>query len=89
MCNERLRDADYTARGLIARANVECLCTSDRLPDDLQAHARLAKSGFATRVLAVVASGRGRDVRPLVDRRAAGLLPADGLPAGRPRGHRL
>ena len=49
--NERLRAADYTARGLIARANVECVCTSDRLPDDLQAHARLAESGFATRVL--------------------------------------
>ena len=50
-CNERLGDSHYTARGLIARANVECLCTSDRLPDDLLAHARLAKSGFPTRVL--------------------------------------
>jgi len=49
-CNERLGDSNYTARRLIARANVECLCTSDRLPDDLQAHARLAKSGFPTRV---------------------------------------
>ena len=48
--NERLRDAGYAARGLIARANVECLCTSDRLTDDLQAHARLANSGFTTRV---------------------------------------
>lgn len=49
--NEQLRAADYSARGLIRRANVECLCTSDRLLDDLQPHARLAKSGFATRVL--------------------------------------
>ncbi|MHB8901337.1 MAG: glucuronate isomerase [Thermoguttaceae bacterium] len=49
--NERLRGSDYTARGLIARANVECLCTSDRLGDDLEAHARLAASGFSTRVL--------------------------------------
>lgn len=50
-CNEHLREAGHTARGLIARANVECLCTSDRPADDLQAHARLADSGFATRVL--------------------------------------
>ncbi len=50
-CNERLRGSDYTARGLIAQANVECLCTSDRLMDDLQAHSHLAKSAFVTRVL--------------------------------------
>lgn len=50
-CNEQLRDADFTARQLIARANVECLCTSDALGDDLQAHAKLAASGFSTRIL--------------------------------------
>lgn len=49
--NERLRGSNCTARGLIAQANVECLCTSDRLTDDLQAHAHLAKSAFVTRVL--------------------------------------
>jgi len=46
-CNSR----SYTARQLIAQTNVECLCTSDRITDNLEAHARLAKSGFATRVL--------------------------------------
>lgn len=50
-CNALLRSPGYTARGLIARANVECLCTSDRPEDDLGAHARLAESGFGTRVL--------------------------------------
>jgi glucuronate isomerase len=40
-------DRRYTARQLIS--NVECLCTSDRLTDDLSAHARLAD--FTTRVL--------------------------------------
>ena len=49
--NERLRAVDCTARGLVARANVECVCMSDRLPDGLQPHSRLAESGFATRVL--------------------------------------
>jgi len=41
----------HSARGLIRRANVECLCTSDRLLDDLTPHARLAASTFTTRVL--------------------------------------
>ncbi|HPM84966.1 MAG TPA: glucuronate isomerase [Candidatus Anammoximicrobium sp.] len=50
-CNALLRSPGFTARALIARANVECLCTSDRLQDDLDSHARLAQSEFATRVL--------------------------------------
>ena len=49
--NELLQTPGYSARGLIARANVECLCTSDRLLDDLAPHKRLADSGFPTRVL--------------------------------------
>lgn len=43
-CNGMLRGAGYSARGLIGRANVACLCTSDRPGDDLAAHARLAGS---------------------------------------------
>ena len=50
-CNERLNAPTHTARGLVAQARVECLCTSDRLLDPLDAHARLAASGFGIRVL--------------------------------------
>jgi len=50
-CNEQLRTKSFTARQLIARANVEVLCTSDQLNDDLGAHTRLAQSDFKTRVL--------------------------------------
>lgn len=50
-CNDALRGPEYAARQLISRANIECLCASDRLLDDLQLHARLAQSGFTTRVL--------------------------------------
>ena len=50
-CNERLRAPTHSARGLVAKTRVECLCTSDRLLDPLDAHARLAASGFETRVL--------------------------------------
>lgn len=49
--NEKLRTKAFTARQLISRANVEVLCTSDRLADDLAAHVKLAKSDFKTRVL--------------------------------------
>lgn len=48
-CNDLLRQ--FSARKLISRANVECLCTSDQHGDDLDAHARLSESGFCTRVL--------------------------------------
>jgi glucuronate isomerase len=63
-CNERLRGPDYSARALIARANVECLWTSDRLEDDLRAHAQLAESGFATRVLPSLRVDEEADIDP-------------------------
>ena len=50
-CNELLRSPNHTVRGLIKSANVEYLCTSDQLTDDLGVHARLAQSDFATRVV--------------------------------------
>ncbi len=43
-CNEKLRSPGFTARGLLTRANVEVVCTSDNLDDDLSAHAALAAS---------------------------------------------
>ncbi len=49
--NALLRQPQYSARGLLASRNVEVVCTSDRLLDDLSAHATLAKSAFVTRVL--------------------------------------
>ncbi|HEX8199136.1 MAG TPA: glucuronate isomerase, partial [Isosphaeraceae bacterium] len=51
VCNRRLRDPDCSARGLIGRPGVECVCTSDRLLDDLAAHEALARTEFGTRVL--------------------------------------
>jgi len=50
-CNEKLRSPEFTARGLLRRANVEVACTSDNLDDDLSAHAALASSDFPTRVI--------------------------------------
>jgi glucuronate isomerase len=65
MSNEKLRSPEFTARQLIARANVECLCTSDRLGDDLEPHARLAKSDFTTRVLPSLRDAETADVSRL------------------------
>jgi len=50
-CNARLAEPGFTARGLLAQRGVECVCTSDRLLDDLSPHAAVARSGGAVRVL--------------------------------------
>jgi len=50
-CNAQLAGAGHTVRGLLARANVACVCTSDRLTDDLSPHVAIAREGGALRVL--------------------------------------
>ncbi len=50
-CNEKLRCPEFSARGLIARSNVETVCTTDDPADSLEYHKQLACEGFGTRVL--------------------------------------
>ncbi len=38
LCNEKLHEAGYSARGLIAMSNVETICTTDDPIDDLHFH---------------------------------------------------
>ncbi len=78
-CNARLQTPAYGARGLLAVAKVECLCTSDRLLDDLASHASIAASGFATRVLP---SLRADDVLAVDDPGFAGWAGALGAATG-------
>lgn len=40
--NERIAEKDFSARGLIRRFNVRCLCTTDDITNDLAAHRRIA-----------------------------------------------
>jgi glucuronate isomerase len=47
----RLAEPGFGARGLVERAGVTRLCTSDFLLDDLSSHAALAASGWKVRVL--------------------------------------
>jgi len=80
-CNEKLRSPEFTARQLIARAKVECLCTSDRLGDDLEAHARLTKLPV-TRTLLSATTTDGADKSVRVTMRVLPSLRVDELPSG-------
>ncbi len=50
-CNDKLASEGYSARNLLARGNTQCICTSDRLLDDLAAHEALAASDYRVKVL--------------------------------------
>lgn len=49
-CNERLSGKEYSARGLIRKSNVVCICTTDDPMDDLKYHKKIREDGFDTRV---------------------------------------
>ncbi|MDD4102103.1 MAG: glucuronate isomerase [Kiritimatiellae bacterium] len=49
--NARLREPEFTVRGLLRRFHVQCACTSDGLLDDLSGHRALAETETAFRVL--------------------------------------
>lgn len=70
-CNNRR----YTARQLIAKNNVECLCTSNLLTDDLTAHARL--TGSKPRVLPSVRDAETVDAQRLDEFQRLGCRLAD------------
>jgi glucuronate isomerase len=50
-CNARLAEPGFSARGLLAQHGVECVCTSDRLLDNLSPHAAIARERGALRAL--------------------------------------
>ncbi|OHE79261.1 MAG: hypothetical protein A2107_12945 [Verrucomicrobia bacterium GWF2_62_7] len=84
-CNEKLRSPEFTARQLITRAKIECLCTSDRLSDDLQAHARLAKSPVTRTLLSATAEATTSENIADKSVRVTRVLPSlrvDELPTG-------
>ena len=52
LCNEKLRSAGYSVRGLIAMSNVDTICTTDDPIDTLEWHQKLAADmAFRTAVL--------------------------------------
>src|SRR5437773_2235962 len=48
--NARLADGDLSARGILKRFNIACVCTTDDPAQPLTEHAALARSGFDTAV---------------------------------------
>ena len=51
ICNEKLKRADFSAKKLIEKSNVEIICTTDDPADDLRFHKQLKEEGFKTKVL--------------------------------------
>jgi glucuronate isomerase len=50
-CNEKLQTADYTARGMMRRYNVEAVCTTDDPIDTLEHHIKTKNDGFEIKML--------------------------------------
>lgn len=50
-CNERLNTSEYSCRGIIKKANVHTICTTDDPVDSLEYHRAIKADGFETAVL--------------------------------------
>ncbi len=50
-CNEKLQLPEYSARGLMRRYHVECVCTTDDPIDDLRYHKQTRESGFEIKMI--------------------------------------
>lgn len=50
-CNEKLKQPEYSARGLMRRYHVETVCTTDDPIDSLEYHIRTRESGFEIKML--------------------------------------
>lgn len=50
-CNEKLKLPEYSARGIMRRYNVECVCTTDDPIDSLEYHIKTRESGFEIKML--------------------------------------
>ena len=61
-CNEKLAQPEFTARGLMRRYNVECVCTTDDPVDDLRFHRQTREGGFEIRMLPVWRPDRAMNI---------------------------
>lgn len=50
-CNAKLAQDDFSCQGLIKKAKVEVICTTDDPADSLEWHQKIIDSGFETKVL--------------------------------------
>ena len=50
-CNEKLKQPEYSARGMMRRYHVETVCTTDDPIDSLEYHIKTRESGFEIKML--------------------------------------
>ena len=50
-CNEKLKQPEFSARGLMRHYGVECVCTTDDPIDDLRYHKKVREDGFEIKML--------------------------------------
>lgn len=50
-CNEKLKQPEYSARGMMRRYHVEVVCTTDDPIDSLEYHIKTRESGFEIKML--------------------------------------
>jgi len=50
-CNTQLQSADFSCRGIIRKANVKVICTTDDPVDTLEFHQDIRESGFEVKVI--------------------------------------
>jgi len=50
-CNQMLSQPDFSCRGIIKKANVKVICTTDDPIDDLRYHQSIQKDGFEVKVI--------------------------------------
>ena len=50
-CNEKLKQPEFSARGLMRHYGVECVCTTDDPVDDLRYHKKVREDGFEIKML--------------------------------------
>ena len=51
LCDNKLKDSDFSARKLIEKSGVEVICTTDDPADNLEWHKKLRDSDFSVKVL--------------------------------------
>lgn len=61
-CNEKLQLPEFSARGLMRKYNVKCVCTTDDPVDDLRWHRAIRDSGFEIKVLPAWRPDKAMDI---------------------------
>ena len=59
-CNEKLKQPEFSARGLMRHYNVECVCTTDDPVDDLRYHKQYAAEKSVADPIMIPASRHGK-----------------------------